>query len=131
MQPSPLFLIVLPPMLIFRARFGSSPPWGGFLTPWFVFENLILGDNLVDQLHAYYCNIVLEGKSIVAALAERPFGLRVLVTLLDSHPLTFTHFESALPPQTAFQDPSWLVFMSMSLRRVALLKVTKMPSPHS
>ena len=87
-----------------------------------VFESLVLRDNLVEQLRTCFCNLVLERKGLVAGRAGYRFGLGLLVTLLDSYPLTATHSGSVLALQTAFQDPSWLFLCRLDSATSPLLK---------
>ena len=98
----PLVLIVFPPMLFFRAQFGSSPPGEGFALLDLSSRVLsLLRDNLIEQLRVCFSDLVLERKGLVSGLVGYRFGLGVLVTLLDSHPLTATHSGSLLTEKTA------------------------------
>ena len=81
----------------------------------------------VDTFDVRGCGELLGQQSVschtdlVARFAGCWFNLGVLVTLFDTYPLAATHSRSVLVPQTAFQDPSRPLLVSLGLRHIKLL----------
>ena len=85
-------------MSTFVGRFGSLPSGEDLSLLDLSSGALFLGTTLLHkQLHTRYCNLVLECEGLAVRLSGCRFDLGLLVTLLDSHPLTTTHSGSALP----------------------------------